>query len=397
MDVHAHISSGHLLSGDVSVIKTVDMHTAGEPTRIVVSGYPALEGNTLLEKRAYALQKADDARKRLMWEPRGHAEMYGAILVQETELTASGEADMGVLFCHKEGYSTMCGHATIALGRFLVDTRDSTVFPRRGQLRYDREKGETEVRLHAPCGVVEIAVPTVESESGVVRSDASRRVRFVSVESFVSARDVEVEIAEGERWARLKEAGRSRVRVDVVFGGAFYAIVEAKELGFAEGLMGGCAMKELDEATAVVKRLVGARAGVVEHPWNRELEYLYGVIVVDGVAGGRSVGLCVFGEQQVDRSPCGSGVSGRVALEVAAGRLAIGDGVEFDSLLTVADGGGGGGGSGFRGTAISGGRAAVRVAVEGRAFYTGAQAFVAEGGREPDGLSQNGFQFHDVR
>src|SRR5262245_1524688 len=104
-------------------ITCIEMHTTGEPTRVVVDGYPELRG-TLNEQRAQALRDFDYIRKRLMHEPRGHFDMYGAVLRKETELTQSGEADIGVFFLTNDGYSTMCGHATIALGRLLVDTHD---------------------------------------------------------------------------------------------------------------------------------------------------------------------------------------------------------------------------------------------------------------------------------
>ncbi|TFY50761.1 hypothetical protein EVJ58_g10900, partial [Rhodofomes roseus] len=256
--------------------------------------------------------------------------MYGALLVQATELTERGQADIGVLFMHNEGYSTMCGHATIALGRFLVDTQDKSIFPLREQLKYDAERRETELRLHAPCGVVHVTVPTL-AEDGKVRSDESRAVTFVSVPSFASARDVVVDIPEAERWAALRAKGRTQVRVDVAYGGAFYAIVDAKELGF-DGIVGhGHSLRELDEATATVKRLVAGRRGLTRHPREPELEYLYGVIVTDDEGAQGGVGLCFFADQEVDRSPTGSGVSARVALAVAAGRTALGETAVFHS------------------------------------------------------------------
>ncbi|KAH9935441.1 proline racemase family [Fomitopsis serialis] len=372
MDVHKRISAAK--DTDI-VIHTVDMHTSGEPTRIVVSGYPELRGHTLLQKRAYAKEQLDHLRTRLMWEPRGHTDMYGALLVQTTEMTESGHADIGVLFMHNEGYSTMCGHGTIALGRFLIDTQDRSVFPLREQLKYDAEKRETELRLHAPCGVVHVTVPTV-MDDGKARSDESRPVTFISVPSFASARDVYVDIPETERWAALRAKGGTQVRVDVAYGGAFYAIVEATELGF-EGIVGrGISLRELDEATATLKRLLAGRRELVRHPSEPELEYLYGAIVTDEAEGARrSVGLCFFAEQEVDRSPCGSGVSARVAAAVAAGRMAVGETALFDSPVSV------GGGGGFTGTAVAevavGGAAGVRVAVGGRGGTRGRMCLCA--------------------
>ncbi|KAI0665971.1 Diaminopimelate epimerase-like protein [Trametes maxima] len=377
MDVFGKISSGGYSSQGSTVIKTVEMHTGGEPTRIIIRGYPTLEGETLLEKRSYAREKLDGIRQRLMREPRGHKEMYGAILVPETEKTRNGEADIGVLFCHNEGYSTMCGHATVSLGRFLVDTEDEEVFPRRKQVHFDEEKGEQRLRLHAPCGVVDVTVPSTRKGNRVL-SDPEREVRFISVRTFAATTNLVVE--------ELSEAGRTAVKVDVAYGGAFYVIVQEEELGFAR-IREGVDLKRLDAATAVVKGLVSGRKEVFRgHGLESDLEYLYGVIVVDkgegevGLGGleGR-VGVCFFADQQVDRSPTGSGVSARVALACAKGLLGEGERVRFDSLLSAQAGGAAGA---FVGSAGADGW----VLVAGRAFYTGASAFVVE-----DVFSRDGF------
>ena len=287
-----------------------------------------------------------------------------------------------------EGYSTMCGHASIALGRFLVDTQDNSVFPRRTQIAFDEERRECKIRLHAPCGVVDVTVPSVRTGEGDrVRSDPERGMQFVSVRSFAAATDVVVEVPEGLRWPELRAAGKSAVKVDVAYGGAFYVIVQEKELGFERTREGLVDMKRLDEATAVIKQLVGEQQELFRgHGLEEDLEYLYGVIVVDdgegraglgGLAEGR-LGVCFFADQQVDRSPCGSGVSARVALARAKGLLGEGERVRFDSLLSARRGGEAG--------AFVGSSAAERVRVEGRAFYTGACAFAVE-----DRFSRAGF------
>ncbi|KAJ7846152.1 proline racemase [Mycena leptocephala] len=326
-------------------IKVVDMHTSGEPTRIVVNGYPHLEGDTLLEKRRCARDKHDDIRQRLMREPRGHAEMYGAILIAETELTKRGEADIGVLFCHNEGYSTMCGHATIALGRFLVDTHDLSIFPRRNMLKHDEVTGLTSLRLHAPCGVVHLSVYTDDGHS-----DPTRPVSFLGVPSFVTARDLEVEIPPSVQWKRLRDSGRRSVKVDIAYGGAFYALVSAVELGFPNGVRArdDATLAEFDEATAALKKFLYPRKELYTHPTEPDLEYLYSVMVVEPTPKGE-IGLCFFADQQIDRSPTGSCVMARVALAKGP-----------DGVI---------------------------VKVEGRAFYTGAASFVVE---EHD-MMPNGF------
>ena len=288
----------------------------------------------------------------------------------------------------------MCGHATIALGRFLIDTQDNSIFPQRDSLPYDAAKGETLVRLHAPCGVVRVTVPTV-FQGGSLRSDASRPVTFVSVPSFASARDVVVNVPDADRWPALGTNRPVQVRADVAYGGAFYAIVDVRDLGF-RGLIGhGYTLRELDEATAAVKRLLGGRRELLRHPSEPDLEYLYGVIVVDENYGGanESVGLCFFADQEVDRSPTGSGVSARVALAVARGRLGLGETAVFHSPVSVSSD------DGFTGTAVeeaalADGRAGVSVAVGGRGWYTGAHAFVVEAEKGKEGVAA-GFLLRD--
>ena len=285
-----------------------------------------------------------------------------------------------------EGYSTMCGHATIALGRFLVDTQDEVAFPRRKQIPFDPLKRECKVRLHAPCGVVDVTVPSVHRGERVW-SDREREVQFISVRSFAAATAINVEIPDEDLWPELRDAGRRVVEVDLAYGGAFYVIVEEQELGFERIRHGGVDLKRLDAATAVVKRLVGARKELFQgHGLERDLEYLYGVIVVEhgegevglgGLAG--RLGVCFFADQQVDRSPTGSGVSARIALARAKGLLGEGERVRFDSLLSAREGG-------EAGSFVGSGVGAERVRVEGRAFYTGACAFAVE-----DGFSREGF------
>ncbi|KDQ57548.1 hypothetical protein JAAARDRAFT_686985 [Jaapia argillacea MUCL 33604] len=369
MDVHSEIWN------DERAIKTVDMHTSGEPTRIIVQGYPSLEGETLLDMRRCAAEKHDDIRKMLMFEPRGHGDMYGAILVKETEMTKSGNADIGVLFCHNEGYSTMCGHATIALGRFLVDTEDEGIFPLRKRLVHDEENDTVKVRLHAPCGVVQVTVP-VTCKRGKVESDSSKAVEFLGVPSFVKAKKLEVSIGVDKRWKGLIEKRRETVQVDVAYGGAYYAIVSLEEMGI-EKQGRGYDMKEMDKATAEVKRALWDRKDIVKHPTHGELEYLYGVIVVEREEGRGEIGICFFANQQIDRSPCGSGVCARVALGVEKGEIRMGEGRDFYSFTTE---------QGFRGTAVSvedietaeGVIRGYTVKVEGKAYYTGAHSFLLE-------------------
>ncbi|KAF5346582.1 hypothetical protein D9758_013478 [Tetrapyrgos nigripes] len=385
-------------------IRVIDMHTSGEPTRIVISGYPPLEGKTLLEKRRCASERYDDIRKMLMLEPRGHAGMYGAIIVQETELMKSGEADIGVLFCHNQGYSTMCGHATIALGRFLVDTTDTLLFPRRNQLEVSQDKRTTKIRLHAPCGVVHINVPMTTADSVKWHSDGSRPVSFLSVPSFVSQSGLKIQIPSELAWKQLLHRDVSKpepdtytVTVDVAYGGAFYSIVTAQELGFSGGLRGETyTIEDFAEAARKLESLLKPRKDLYHHPRERDLEFSYGVMIVDksfgstvnGKPNERSeAGLLFFAEGQIDRSPTGSCVSARVALGVHDGWLEVGNDGDnwwtFESIVSAIHEG-----NGFRGRAISQVDDGVIVEVDGCAYYTGTSTFIAPDVRNGDDIGK---------
>ncbi|KAJ9123938.1 hypothetical protein QFC22_000729 [Naganishia vaughanmartiniae] len=261
-------------SGDA--IHVVDMHTTGEPTRIITHGYPELQGETLLDKRRDAKGRYDHLRRR-------SGDMYGALLVHETEHVLDGTADIGVLFLHNEGYSTMCGHATIALGRFLVDTYDNDIFPGRAKLPYDADNKTTTLRLHAPCGVVTVSVPTTcrRFQDGTERlmADPERTVAFTSVPCFASLMDYSFPIPRDSRWPQLQASGRESITISVAYGGAFYLLVDAQELGFSEGLRTkGVDLGDYDVVTKTVKALVEADEGFckryLRHPEEEDLSFL---------------------------------------------------------------------------------------------------------------------------
>ncbi|GAD95183.1 proline racemase [Paecilomyces variotii No. 5] len=381
-----------------SPIKCIDMHTTGEPTRIIIAGYPDLPGDTLLEKRQQAKDHYDHLRLRLMLEPRGHWDMYGALLIQETEFVKSGEADIGVLFMHNDGYSTMCGHATIALGRFLVDTHDRGVFPRRNHLHFDPDKDITIVRLHAPCGVVQIAVPTMQDGKS---ADYQRRVSFISTPAFASAVQVPVEIPPEKRWPELN--GRTSIILDVSCGGTFYAIVSARELGFPSGLR-KVDMDAMGRCVKLLKSHLVASpefANYIKHPTTPDLSFLYSVMVVDddlGVvpegSGGAETGLCYFADHQIDRSPTGSCVVARMALAHRKGLRRVGQRWTYHSLVSNAYGGNGGfTASIVEEVEIEGNGKGVLVEVEGKACYTGSMTLIAE---DCDPIAKSGFSMKSV-
>ena len=383
----------------LQTIYCIDMHTTGEPTRIIYAGFPNLT-DTLLAQRDQAKQHHDDIRKRLMLEPRGHDGMYGAIIRPETELVLNGTADIGVLFTHNEGYSTMCGHATIALGRFLVDTHDRSVFPRRDQLRFDPRTQTVAVNIHAPCGLVRVTVPTTADGN---KSDPARPVTFLSTPSFATALQVEVPVPPEVRWPQL--GAKESILLDVSYGGAFYALVSAVELGFS-----GLHDVDLDAVTTCMQKLIPylkSRPEIVsaiQHPDDPRLSVLYSVMVVDQAVGfkpqnvlGSETGLCYFAGNQIDRSPTGSCVSARMALAHAKGLRGLGQRWAYNSLVSNHFGTGA-----FSAEIaeeielqrpVSGKMKGVVVQVEGQAFYTGASSFMVE---EGDNTSRSGFTVGSV-
>jgi proline racemase len=304
-------------------LEAVDYHTGGEPFRIVTAGAPPLEGGTILERKRFALEHADHVRRLLVFEPRGHADMYGCHVVPPND----DGADLGVVFFHNAGYSTACGHGTIALVTWALD--EGVV---------EKRDGVNRVVVDVPSGRLETWATV---EGGRVRS-----VRFRNVPSFVWETGVEA-------------AGRT---VDVAFGGAFYAClperVEHPELPRLIAL--GREIKAELEATHEIV-----------HPLEPELRDVYGVIFwqEEGFDPLTQRNVAIFADGEVDRSPCGSGTSARLALLDAENRLARGAPLRHLSIV----------GSEFTGRVVGenevAGRSAVITEVEGSAYRTGRAAF----------------------
>lgn len=327
-------------------LTVTDMHTGGEPVRIVTGGYPAIPAGTILEKRAYVRANLDHLRKMLMFEPRGHYDMYGVLPV-DPDLPG---ADLAVLFMHNEGYSTMCGHATIALGRYAVD-----------QGMVAKTEPVTTVRIEAPCGMV---VASVEVDNGKAGA-----VSFESVPAFLFARDREIDLP-----------GAGKIRFDIAYGGAFYALADCRQFGLEFGR--SRARDFVDAATALTQKLKAEFP--LAHPAHADLGFLYGTILTDGkdeFSSEPTKNVCVFAEAEVDRSPTGSGVTARLAAMHARGQIGIGQVRTFESIV----------GSRFTGevarTTREGAHSAIVARVGGRAFYSGK----AEFGIEPDDDLGRGF------
>ena len=326
-------------------ITTIDAHTAGEPFRVIVGGLPELLGNTILARRNHAKQNFDHLRKALMWEPRGHADMYGCILT--TPVTAG--ADLGVLFTHNEGYSTMCGHGIIGLTTVVLETgMMPTVSP------------ETTVKIDTPAGLV---TAYAKVEHGRVRS-----VRFHNVPSFVLALEQKVEVP-----------GLGAVSYDLAYGGAFYAYVKAADVGLS------CTpenFRQLIEIGMAIKRAVMS-SHPVNHPFETDLSFLYGTIFIGTPHSpdAHSRNVCIFAEGEVDRSPTGTGVSGRLAIHYARGEIGVDQPIVIESII----------GSRFTGRVVKvttfGPHQAIIPEVEGTAHITGRNEFLID----PDDELREGF------
>jgi trans-L-3-hydroxyproline dehydratase len=326
-------------------ITTIDAHAGGEPLRIITGGLPAIPGDTILARRRYLRENLDHLRTALVWEPRGHADMYGAIMTDPV----TPEADAGVLFLHNEGYSTMCGHGIIGLVTVALETG---MLPGGGPL--------TTVKLDTPAGLV---TARAQVQDGRVCS-----VAFENVPSFVYALDQSVEVP-----------GIGPVRYDVAFGGAFYAYCQAAELGVG---LGPADFRRLIEAGTAVKHAVMDTLPI-QHPFEADLGFLYGTIVVGPpqTEGADSRNVCIFAEGEVDRCPTGTGVSGRLALNYARGRLAKGQPFVVESII----------GTRFTGrivdTTTFGGFQAVIPEIEGSAHITGRHEFLID----PEDPLRDGF------
>lgn len=279
------------------VITTLEAHAAGEPLRLITGGLPEIPGRTVLERRRWFRDHLDEIRTGLMFEPRGHADMYGAVKIPpDTE-----DGDFGVFFLHNEGYSTMCGHAVIALATMTLDA---------GLIKRD---GDAPVlRMDTPAGRV---TATASRRNGKVES-----VTFRNVPSFAPILDREVDVP-----------GIGRVTFDVAYGGAFYAFCDADRLGI--GMTPADAPQLIDWGRRI-KRAVAA-AEEIRHPFEDDLSFLYGTIFTGrpGDSRNHSRNVCIFAEGEVDRSPTGTGVSARAALFSARGELAPGEWITVESIL----------------------------------------------------------------
>ena len=277
-------------------IATIESHTGGEPFRIVVDG-AEIPGETVLERRRYAQENLDDLRRALMWEPRGHADMYGAFIGAPT----TPSSDISVLFMHNEGFSTMCGHGIIALTKVALET---------GLLPITGDK--TTIGIDAPAGQI-MATATVKD--GVVD-----RVSFRNVPSFAVDLDNQVAVPD-----------MGTIRYDLAFGGAFYAYVEASSVGL--DMSPNNASRFVQAGRTIKRAIMSSRE--IQHPFEPDLGFLYAVIFTGPPQdpSNHSQNVCVFADGELDRSPTGTGVSGRLAILHARGEIEVDQPVPVESIV----------------------------------------------------------------
>jgi len=272
-------------------VTTIDMHTGGEPLRVIIDGLPSIEGRTVLEKRRYFRDHYDHLRTGLIWEPRGHADMYGAVI------TPSADADFDVFFLHNEGYSTMCGHAIIALTKLIVET----------QLVESHE-----ITFNVPAG--RILARAAVSDGKVTEAS------FRNVPSFLYLRDQHVDVQ-----------GIGSVEFDIAYGGAFYAFVDAQTVGLQ------LTPEHVDRIIDYGRRIKHAVMDQfpIKHPFEEDLSFLYGTIFTAPALNPshHSRNACIFADGELDRSATGSGVSARAALHSAKDELGLNERVTIESIL----------------------------------------------------------------
>jgi len=326
-------------------ITTIDAHTEGEPFRVITGGLPDLPGESVLARRRYMRENLDHLRTALMWEPRGHADMYGCIVTPPF----SPEADFGILFLHNEGYSSMCGHGIIGITHVAIETgMIPAVVP------------ETIVKIDTPAGLV--------TAHARIENDHVKSVYFHNVPSFFLTLDEIIEVP-----------GVGQVRYDIAYGGAFYAFVRAEDVGLHT---------TPEDFSAIIQKGMAIKRAIIEsrpipHPFEEDLSFLYGTIFVGPAhsENTHSSNVCVFAEGEVDRCPTGTGVSARLAIHHARGEIQIDEPIKIESII----------GTCFTGRVIRttrfGPHEAIIPEVEGTAHITGRNEFLID----PEDPLKDGF------
>lgn len=329
----------------VKTIFAIDSHTMGEPTRIVVGGIPKIPGKTMPEKKAYLEEHLDYVRTAIMLEPRGHNDMFGSIVTQPT----MDEADIGIIFMDGGGYLNMCGHGSIGAATVAVETGMVPV-----------TEPVTELTLEAPAGLVKAKVK--------VENGKAKEVSIVNVPAFLYKRDVEVEVP-----------GIGKVTMDISFGGSFFAIVKSESLGL--DICAANAQKLIQVGMDIIKAVneqVEIQHPTLPHIKTVDLAEIYGPAKSPDATLQNAV---VFGQGQLDRSPCGTGTSAKLATLYAKGMLKMNEDFIYESILQTK----------FKGKVIGetkvGDYDAIIPEISGSAFITGHNQFFID----PEDPVKHGF------
>lgn len=278
-------------------IQAIDSHTAGEATRIVVGGIPNIKGNTMPEKKQYLEDHLDHIRTAIMLEPRGHNDMFGSVMTQPCD----PDADFGIIFMDGGGYLNMCGHGSIGAMTVAVETG---VVP--------MEEPVTKVVMEAPAGIIK---GDVKVENGKVQS-----VSIFNVPAFLYKKDQEVELP-----------GVGKVKFDISFGGSFFAIVHASQLGLKIEPKNAAKLTDL----AMELRDIINKEIEIQHPTLEHIKTVDLVEIWDEPTNEKATykNVVIFGQGQVDRSPCGTGTSAKLATLHARGELKEGEKFVYESIL----------------------------------------------------------------
>ena len=327
-------------------ITTIDAHTEGEPLRIITSGFPEPKGHTILEKRRDLLENYDHLRQLIMFEPRGHADMYGALITEPER----NDSDFGILFMHNEGYSSMCGHGIIATVTTAVECGDIKLQPNETKTIY----------IDSPAGKI---------TAYAKHNEQKPEVSFDCVTSFAEVLDQQIDIE-----------GFGSVPFDISFGGAYYAYVDADVIGV------DCIPENVEQLIQLGRQIKHAvmDSYSIKHPEHNDLSFLYGTIFTSAKttdSDSHSRHVCIFADGEVDRSPTGTGVSGRIALLVAKGEIELNQQLKIESIIS----------SNMKVTAVAkatcGNKEGVIPRVSGRAYITGQHEFLLD----PDDEVEHGF------
>lgn len=317
-------------------IHAIDSHTMGEPTRIITSGLPKIPGKTMSEKKEYLEKNLDYLRTAVMHEPRGHMDMFGSVLVQPI----ADEADYGIIFMDGGGYLNMCGHGSIGAATTIVETGMVEIV-----------EPYTKVILESPAGLIEANV--------LVKDEKVKEVTITNVPSFLYKEDLEIEVPE-----------LGTIKVDIAFGGSFFVLVRAEDLKMDINPLTGSKIA----AIAIEIRNIVNESVKIEHPL---LPHIKSVDLVEVYGSPKTEGanlqnVVVFGSGQIDRSPCGTGTSAKLATLYAKGKLGLNEEFVYESIT----------GTLFKGHVIEetmvGNQKAIIPQITGKAYITGFNHFIID-------------------